>query len=105
MFRNVSYRMKAIGKSISFRPSKLHDAAISFGKNQKPEINPSEVVCQALKEFFASRGFHWESEGEIEAKFQQRTECLRRLDELGVNVEQELGKLIAEREATAGVAA
>lgn len=92
---------KAIGKSISFKPSTLHDAAVRYGAGVAQKMNPSEVVCEALTEYFSSRGFKWQAEGAIEAKFQQRAASLRRLEELGVNVDAALTALIAEREGVA----
>lgn len=52
----------AIGKSISFRPASLYDDAVAYGKanaekENGAELNPSEVVCLALRRLFESEGF------------------------------------------------
>lgn len=39
---------KAIGKSISFRPGSLFGRAEAYGAEQRPTLNPSEVVCHFL---------------------------------------------------------
>ena len=46
----------AVGKSISFRPFELYTRAESYGLDQKPALNVSQVVCLALDEFFERRG-------------------------------------------------
>jgi hypothetical protein len=59
----------AIGKSISFRPASLYDDAVAYGKANAEkqdggELNPSEVVCLALRRLFESEGF----EGAVSAE-------------------------------------
>ena len=46
----------AVGKSISFRPFELYTRAETYGIDQKPQLNVSQVVCLALDEFFERRG-------------------------------------------------
>lgn len=53
---------QAVGRSISFRPASLYDDAVNYGKANaaKPdgvELNPSEVVCLALRRLFETEGF------------------------------------------------
>lgn len=48
---------KAVPKSISFRPGSLYLDAERYGKNMPDKLNPSEVVCKALRALFSSEGF------------------------------------------------
>lgn len=90
---------KALGKSISFRPAKLHAAAFTFGAQQTPKLNASEVVCDALREYFASRGFKWEEEGAQSMQAQQRAAYLIRMETLGIDIDKALATILAEHEA------
>lgn len=48
---------KAVPKSISFRPGSLYDDATAYGESLEQKLNPSEVVCKALRELLDSEGF------------------------------------------------
>lgn len=48
--------MAATGRSISFSPDTLYETAKDWGADQDTKLNPSQVVCVALKEFFEKRG-------------------------------------------------
>lgn len=91
---------KALGRSISFRPAKLHAAGVLFGSQQKPQLNVSEVVCDALREYFATRGFKWEEEGAQSMQAQQRAAYLLRMETLGIDIDKALASILAEHEAT-----
>jgi hypothetical protein len=90
---------KALGRSISFRPAKLHAAGIAFGDQQTPKLNVSEVVCDALREYFAARGYKWEEEGAQSMQAQQRAAYLIRMETLGIDIDKALAGILAEHEA------
>ena len=49
--------MKARGRSISFRPDWLYEAAKAYGASLAPQLTPSEVTCLFLRNGLKAAGW------------------------------------------------